>query len=352
MLSGYKSHRDIWEFHGNPNFGQFIREIYDVAFFGFFPARIFTVALFVIALGGLVIAYIKKHEFLKPLAFCFCTALILGLIFSYLDSSFNKKIVTFFGAQSFDFNRIFHILPMLWHVAAALGMAVVFDYIKNVLSKYNLRKNIINAITTAAIVSLSVIALVIPHLRDFKEENYATNVRAVFGQKSAKTFSYGEFFDEKLFTEIDGYIGADKSTYRVGCIGIYPAIATYNGFYSLDGFVQNYSLEYYNRFKRIIEPEIAKDPVDLDFTWANQCFLFNNDVRDWSAVKNSGKAITDLAFNLDAFYEMGGRYIFSAVPILNFSGTGNLTPANGGNPFTHNSSRWEIWVYSVTHSGI
>lgn len=58
--------------------------------------------------------------------------------------------------------------------------------------------------------------------------------------------------------EIDDAIGRDKSTYRVAHLGISPAPSLMHGFYTVDGYSNNYSLEYKHRFREVIAAELEK----------------------------------------------------------------------------------------------
>ena len=44
--------------------------------------------------------------------------------------------------------------------------------------------------------------------------------------------SVKEFYAEELFTEIKEHIGRPVEEYRVASVGLHPAIAQYNGFYT------------------------------------------------------------------------------------------------------------------------
>ncbi|EKC79705.1 hypothetical protein LEA_02164, partial [human gut metagenome] len=71
--------------------------------------------------------------------------------------------------------------------------------------------------------------------------------------------SWESWFSEDLMQEIDDAIGRDKSTYRVAHLGISPAPALMHGFYTVDGYSNNYPLEYKHRFREVIAPEIEKN---------------------------------------------------------------------------------------------
>ena len=71
--------------------------------------------------------------------------------------------------------------------------------------------------------------------------------------------SFKQFYATDQFNEIDQYIGAPKSSYRVASIGLHPAIAQYNGFYTLDTYNNFYPLEYKHQFRKIIAAELDKN---------------------------------------------------------------------------------------------
>ena len=58
--------------------------------------------------------------------------------------------------------------------------------------------------------------------------------------------------------EIDDAIGRDKSTYRVAHLGISPAPALMHGFYTVDGYSNNYPLEYKHRFRKLLHRRLRK----------------------------------------------------------------------------------------------
>jgi hypothetical protein len=59
--------------------------------------------------------------------------------------------------------------------------------------------------------------------------------------------------------------------------------------------------------------------------------------------KNSKRTIKHLEINTDVFYQMGGRYIFSALPIENAK-QNQLTLEN---VFHSKESAWTIYLYKV-----
>ena len=60
--------------------------------------------------------------------------------------------------------------------------------------------------------------------------------------------------------------------------------------------------------------------------------------------KNSKKRLKNVELNIDHFKKMGGRYIFSAVPIEN-AAENHLSLEN---IFTSDTSVWKIYLYKAT----
>jgi hypothetical protein len=67
--------------------------------------------------------------------------------------------------------------------------------------------------------------------------------------------SFREFYDTKLFSGIKMHIGKPAETYRVVSLGIFPRVASYNGFFCLDCYQNYYSLKYKHSFRDIIAKE-------------------------------------------------------------------------------------------------
>jgi hypothetical protein len=77
--------------------------------------------------------------------------------------------------------------------------------------------------------------------------------------------------------------------------------------------------------------------------WGSRCYLFSTEIgNSLLQTKKSAKSISNLDLDLDAFAQLGGEYIFSAVQIIN--------PEQSGlkllKVFEHPQSAWKIWLYS------
>ena len=114
--------------------------------------------------------------------------------------------------------------------------------------------------------------------------------------------TYHQFFDEELFSQITEYIKKPKQEYAVACIGLYPAVAQYNGFYCIDGYWNAYPLEYKHEFRKIIESELEKDNDLKNYYdhWGSRCYIFSSELgKEYRYGKNCGKVIQHLDINTE-----------------------------------------------------
>ena len=158
--------------------------------------------------------------------------------------------------------------------------------------------------------------------------------------------SVKEFYDVELFSEIKEYIGLPQEEYRVASIGLHPAIAQYNGFYTLDSYNNFYPLTYKYQFRKIIEKELAKNKKIRTYfdEWGGRCYLFTDELgKHYMFKKSSKKKLKTIQLQTDVFKEMGGRYIFSAVPIINE----DENKLRLEKEFTTKKSVWKIYLYRV-----
>ncbi|WP_307891664.1 DUF6044 family protein [Bacillus swezeyi] len=161
-----------------------------------------------------------------------------------------------------------------------------------------------------------------------------------------KAPTFREFYASEQFKEIKQFIRRPERSYRVASIGLHPAIAQYNGFYTLDTYANIYPLKYKYQFRKIIAKELEKNAVLKRYfdEWGSRCYLFVDELgKHYAFKKNSKKKITNLELNTEAFKEMGGRYIFSSVPIMNAQ-QNKLTFLKR---FSHSQSAWNIYLYEA-----
>ncbi|MEH7524388.1 DUF6044 family protein [Bacillus sp. JJ1503] len=218
--------------------------------------------------------------------------------------------------DTFNFARYHFLRPLVIYVLFALSLKVLMD------TRW---KRTVPILVAAQLIVCSV-----------------TNEEIIFQTKP----TFKQFFAVDQFKEIKDYIGIPQKDYRVASIGIHPAIAQFNGFYTLDTYNNFYPLSYKYQFRKIIEKELAKNKtIRLYFDeWGGRCYIFTAELgKRYMFKKNTKKRLKHLELNIKPFKEMGGQYIFSAVPIDN-AYENNLSLER---TFESSSSAWKIYLYKA-----
>ncbi|MBC1983190.1 DUF6044 family protein [Listeria booriae] len=173
---------------------------------------------------------------------------------------------------------------------------------------------------------------------------FANNAEILY--REAGTPSINQFYAKDEFQQIKDYIGKPQKDYRVASIGIHPSISQENGFYTLDGYVNSYPLSYKAKFREIIAPELAKNPTLREYYdgWGNRVYIFVAELgKNYLFDKNSTKHIKNLELNTQAFKDMGGEYIFSALPIDNAA----ANHLHLEKVFDDKQAAWKIYLYKA-----
>ena len=79
-----------------------------------------------------------------------------------------------------------------------------------------------------------------------------------------------------------------------------------------------YPLAFKHRFRRIIAQELERSPEARAYfdRWGNRCYILSDRVpRGLATTRWRRFKTVDLKLDIEALWEMGGRYIISSVPI-------------------------------------
>jgi hypothetical protein len=217
-----------------------------------------------------------------------------------------------------QFDRFYFLYPMLW----ALAFAIVLSILRFQSSKMHL--------LVSAIILLQIMVL-------FRHHELFINRNSP---------SVEEFFAEKQFKEIQDYIGQPLNSYRIGSIGIHPSVSLFNGFYTVDGYWANYPLTYKHAFRKIIANELEKSKKIKDYfdDWGSRAYLFNSQIRiNWVEVPDNSLKLNNPEYDWEAFYDLGGRYLFSAFEMDKKSSPQLIFRKQ----FNHKASAWTIYLYEI-----
>jgi hypothetical protein len=200
-------------------------------------------------------------------------------------------------------------------------------------------------------VALATISAALPHGRwvalGLVAMQVAVAISAQCHEHREPRLTFAEFYSPGLFREIRDSIDAPPADYRVASLGLHPAIALYNGFYTVDGYWVNYPLEYKHRFRRAIAGELAKNPKLATYfdAWGSRCYLFSSELgQQYLYTKDSPKRrVEHLDIDTEALAGLGTKYILSAVEVGNAAELGLKLRKT----FERGDSPWKIFLYAV-----
>jgi len=234
----------------------------------------------------------------------------------------------------FQFDRVSWLLPTSWYILLALLLFLIIKDFRrvNILFRY------LAAIILALTISWQV----------YNSSFIWHHLRLMIFPDTYHLTTWEDIYAEDIYTQIRDYIGKDQSSYRVVSLGIYPSSALYNGFYCLDGYSNNYSLEYKHEFRTIMKDELDRDSTIKQYfdEWGNRCYLMTKESGYFEMLeKTSNFVYKDLEINTAALKEMGGKYIFSAGIIENCDKLGLKLIRDKA--FETQDSFYAIYVYEI-----
>ena len=268
-------------------------------------------------------------------------ALLYGICLSPVVVDFKNSCSGFL--RYFQLERFYWLYPAGWYLEFTLCFSLWWCYGEEQAGPADSAK------LNAPLVKLLVlILLMFPTLQEIKvESNFYLNVNQINnGSGITGYITWENYYAEDLMEQLEEVIGRDMSTYRVAHLGMSPAPSLMHGFYTVDGYSNNYSLEYKHLFRRVIEKELVKnEQTRLYFDeWGSRCYLFNGTTGNaWMLGKTLEIKYEDLEFDFEALKEMGCDYIFSSGEILD-SGEMGLTFLGY---YETDTSYWGVWLYQL-----
>lgn len=232
--------------------------------------------------------------------------------------------------KGFSFARTLWFSPFLWYFAFMIVLCRI--------SWKRVHKYIL------CIMALIVVCLYPNQYNHIYWNCYTTVAHVIEGEERGSLtndlLSYGEFYSEDLFDQIKEKIGYDDE-WSIA-YGMHPAILSYNGIATLDGYLSFYSMEYKEQFRRLIEPDLLVDPEHAHYfdSWGGRAYIFSKDV-GYGPYRKSDVSEADMLIDPEVFREMGGKYVFSRVRVTN---SRSLRLEELG-AFTDEKSPYTIWVY-------
>jgi len=160
-----------------------------------------------------------------------------------------------------------------------------------------------------------------------------------------RTPTYREYFAVQQYEAVKNHFGEEVDQMTFGHINLPPAVSVYNGLRAVDGYLQNYALDYKHRIRKVIGGELIKNEVLADHfdDWGNKCYLQNAtypDMFDLYKWKQSDP-IQQLDFNYALLKkDLGVLYLLSSVKIMD-------SRLELVKLFLDQDSAWDIYLYSI-----
>ncbi len=333
------------------NFSDYFKEAFTT---GISYAQSFHLVLFILMLFCLLLffmnAVVKKESLfsgsdklpllkaLRVLLFIF----LICLFYAFYHGHFITEIRNISGGilKTFNLDRVCWLLPTAWCILAGYLLSFIAGLREHKTAARSCSLCLKYGIISATLGIWGITVLLHSPLRP--------NLSKLLKGGDYYALDWDRFFAEDIFSQIDSAIGKPKDSYHVISIGIYPAAAVYNGFYCLDGYSNNYPLEYKHTFRRIMEDELEKSDYIRDFfdNWGNRCYITTAEQANYYTFeKKWNSVIYDLDLNTDVLKELDCRYVFSAAYLMNAEEKG-LTLLREA-PFETEGSWYHIYVYAV-----
>ena len=297
-----------------------------------------------LVIGGLVLKKMHKETRLRyflslgGLLLLFGIALLYG--FCRWQPVVDMKNSLHGFLHYFQMERFYWLYPAGWYLEMAMCFSVWWGL---------QGRGKVSLVLCAPALKLLVLALVmLPTIQLIKENSYFyMNVNQYNnGSDITGYISWESYYSEELMQNLEDAIGRDMADYRVAHLGICPAPALMHGFYTVDGYSNNYPLEYKHHFRQVIAKELDKnEQTRLYFDeWGNRCYLFNGTTGNaWMLGKKQQVVYENLEFDMEALKSLECEYLFSCGVIQNAKELGLSCLGY----YETESSYWGVWLYEL-----
>ncbi|WP_371376514.1 DUF6044 family protein [Sporomusa aerivorans] len=282
---------------------------------------------------ALLVGWRQKREY-KLILLLLTIASVLSVLYGFRYwEPFMSATAGIGFLNSFQIQRFHWLHPLLWYTVFALCLAVIA------------RLRYVGRLLAALLIALQLGYLFGNNIEYHLILKKQTDVSVMENAWLYEDISFGEFFADSLFKQVDEYIGRPKEDYRIAGIGFYPAITQYHGFYTLDGRLNIYPLAYKHAFRQIMAGELAKNPFWQRYfdNWGITCYIFPAELEYYQVRRAYNLKLNQLELDIQAFKNLGGEYILSAAEITNYRENG----LEFLHRFNDGWSVWEIYLYRV-----
>jgi hypothetical protein len=254
---------------------------------------------------------------------------VLSILFGFYNSVYFQNLKEGFPIfRTFEFGRIFWFQPVIWYISLGILLIEIFN-----------SEKIRFIIPVLIVVQLS--------FQMSQKDEFLNNIRLLAGNKISQP-TYSQYFAVEQFSKIKTFIDKPVKSYRVVNLGIPPAVTQYNGFSTLDGYMNIYSKVYKHNFRKVIIKELDKKPFLKQYfdKWGDKCYLFAADIDEkerFYVMKERDFKIQNLDIDISALKDLNCDYIFSAVEIMNAKDLKLELLKKFDDP----ESAWDVYLYKL-----
>ncbi len=270
------------------------------------------------------------------------SGLVIAVFAAFYNTEGGHVVRKYMGVfESVQLDRVYWVYPALWYVELVICGVLIFTILRYLVKKYEWNKRLLYLIPMGELVVFLFMGIYLFG----KNDQYRANLYRVVGKETG-TLTFNQYYDYDVMKQVREAIGKPQNTYRVASVGMAPAVASENGFYTIDAYVNNYDLQYKYQFRKVIEKELDKSDTMRSYydNWGSRVYVFSSELgMDWNLGKKNIPPIESLNLNTEALAELNCQYILSATEIRNAEETGlHLMGV-----FDTETSYRTIWLYEV-----
>ena len=270
----------------------------------------------------------------------FVVNLLVAFFYGFCQSSivvdFRNSVTGFL--HYFSAYRVYWLYPTSWYVSLGLAAALAWKT---------------HGKCPDVLAGMLILVVMLPIAWNIRQNsNWILNKSQYKNNCNVGLMSWKDYFAEDLMAEIRDAIreetGMEQSEYRIASLGMCPAVPLEAGFYCIDGYSNNYSLEYKHQFREIIEKELEKCPDMRTYfdDWGSRCYLYTQESQNYYYLKKDADfRYQNLELNTGKMKQMGCDFLFSAAEIVPENAEKLGLTLQG--VYDTEDSYYRIWVYKI-----
>ncbi|MGL5889113.1 MAG: DUF6044 family protein, partial [Bacteroidia bacterium] len=256
---------------------------------GSYPGKL----LWLLVAATFVITYIKTRKINKEIILLAMCAAMIAIGTSVLEYKGLAGLYSRFHIlEQINFRRIDFFLSFLLFLAFALSWKQIAEQFSAAYS---------------GVLCLIMFAGIGYSLYNLDKQNRSDAL--------VKNITFEKYVAAETMQSVKQHLLADTAHPKVLHCMISPDISQYAGIATLDGYFNNYPLEYKKKFRKLIAPYLEQNKTEQAYfdNWGNRCYLNYARQMKELAKKDSVK----LEIDPEMLRTLGGTHILSAKPLTN-----------------------------------